>query len=107
MVTASEKLRAYQNEISRKKLKTLIYGSFVLVTTVFLVMLCSGDRFNRYLGFFGITGIDNPEGGVYADCSLEANKDISYCQSRRSIQEQNWQKLQSGGSAPFTLYKNE
>jgi hypothetical protein len=104
MNTASEKIRAYHHELTKKKVKTLAYGAFVFFTTLFLVMLCSGDRFNRYLAFFGLSGISNREGGVYADCSLPENSDVAYCRSKISPQESNWNKLKDGGSAPFSLH---
>lgn len=104
MTSAEEKLKAYETEIRRKRVRTALYGTFVFVTTIFVIMLCSGDRFNRYLAFFGISGISNQVGGVYADCSLEENKNNTYCQAKTDASNREWDRVTAGGRAPFTLY---
>lgn len=98
------KVEAYYSEIKRKKIVTTIMAFFVATITVLFAMMVSGDRFNSYLSFLGLSGISNPAGGVYADCALPQNESSPYCQDKKNAAEKSWNRLKSGGKTVFSLF---
>lgn len=103
-LTAQQKVHEYYAELARRRLLTFLLSVLVMLVTVLLVMIFSGNRYDRYLNYFGLQGISNPAGGIYADCSKRENQNSPYCNSSKEMYEKKWNSLTRGGGAPpFSL----
>ncbi|MCO6432302.1 MAG: hypothetical protein J5J00_15720 [Deltaproteobacteria bacterium] len=109
MTTASagkDRLEQFKAELRKARLRTLLSLTLVFFSTLLLIMLTSGDRFDHILHYLGLRGVWNEEGGVYADCSKPQNRSIPYCQPKSNDTQKTWNGIEKSGGRynPFTLY---
>ena len=105
---AEAKVKAYEEELKRKKLLNRVYMAVTGIVTIVLIMVFSGDRFSGVLAVVGLRSAYNEEGGIYADCSKSENRNNPYCSKKESASERSWKVLtRGGGRAPqFSLSGN-
>jgi len=104
---AQLKLRTYKAAKQRQRIINMLGYSGLTVIAAILFMMVGGERFEPYLNSIGLHGIYNDERGVYADCSVAANRDNPFCAGRRRPREErSWGELRNAGSlrsVPFSL----
>ena len=102
---AQERLKAYQDELRKKKVMNSLYLCSGVVSAIVLYLVFASGQFNWLMGQMGVEFAK--ASGVYADCSKPENKKISYCQPKESQSDHEWKSIShSKGSKhiPFNLF---